>query len=348
MKKVRVGVMGAGFIGRTHIRSAASVAEIEIAGYVDPMAKTDKPELSRLRSFPTLEAMAADGLDGVVIALPDDLHVPVATRALELGLAVLLEKPAATSLEECLRLAAAPNALARLQVGHQRRHHPASRLVRSLIDTDRLGKVVAVAGVFALRKDDNYFVERPRGVGLTNLIHDLDILQFYCGRLTHVSASVSHRARGAREEDTLALVMDFETGIVGSMVATDSSPSPWGWDQSTHELPSIPFTDTGSTYSLLGTKAALSIPNMRLFEHRPGESWHQPLIETSLRADGDSAYVNQLAHFADVIRGSAKPNAGINEALSTQAGLEAVFVSAREGRRVALAELIDAPAIPRT
>jgi predicted dehydrogenase len=168
--------------------------------------------------------------DGVIVAVPDDLHVSTAIECLRAGVAVLLEKPAARTLEEGVELSAAPDVRSRLLVAHQRRHHPVSHMVKSLIVDGRLGKLIGVGGVFALRKDDEYFVERPRGVGLVNLIHDLDLLQYYCGRLTSVSAAVSHEARGAREEDTIALTMQFDSGVVGGFIAADSAPSPWGWD----------------------------------------------------------------------------------------------------------------------
>lgn len=339
---MRVGLIGAGFIGRTHIRAARSVPALEVVGFVDPMARMDHPDLKSLTTFDTLEAMLRETLDGVIIAAPDQFHVPLARQCLKHGLAVLLEKPAATSLTECLDLARSPDVRSRLLVGHQRRHHPAARMTRELIEQGRLGRLIGCGGVFALRKDESYFRERPRGVGLVNLIHDLDLLQYFCGRVSFVNAAVSHRARGTSEEDTIALVMEFDSGVIGSMVATDSSPSPWGWDQATSELPSIPFNEAGTTYSLLGTQASLTVPDLRLFSHRSGENWHHALEQTRLEIPEENAYVNQLRHFAALMQGDAPPLAGIEAALATQAALEAVFVSAREMRRVSTDALIAA------
>lgn len=341
-RKLRVGLIGAGFIGRTHVRIAKSVPTIEMVGFLDPMAEADHADLAGLRRHGTLDGLLADKLDGVIVAVPDDLHVVTATHCLERGIAVFLEKPAARTLDECIALSRAPMVGSRLLVGHQRRHHPATRLAKSLIEQGQLGRLIGIGGVFAVKKDDKYFVQRPRGVGLVNLIHDLDLVQHLCGRLDHVSAAVSHRGRGAREEDTIALTMEFETGVIGSFISTDSSPSPWGWDQATTELPSIPYDAAGTTYSLLGTTASLSIPDLKLSRHRAGEAWHHPLQHETLKAAGADAYANQLHHFADVMAGRASPLVGITEALATQAALEAVFVSAREGRRVSTQALIDA------
>ncbi|WP_321797544.1 Gfo/Idh/MocA family oxidoreductase [Caballeronia sp. J97] len=339
---MRIGIIGAGFIGREHIRAAKAVKDLEVVGYVDPMAKADHPGLQGLKYYDGLKELFKDKVDGVVIALPDQFHVPVAKECLENGVAVLLEKPAATSLAEALDLSRSPGVETRLQVAHQRRHHPASRVIKDAIGRGELGKLIGVGGVFALRKDDNYFVERPRGVGLVNLIHDLDLLQFYCGRITSVSASVSHAARSAKEEDTIALVMDFETGVVGSFVATDSAPSPFGWDQATKELPSIPYDEDGTTYTLLGTKASLTVPDLRLYKHGEGQAWHQPLQHDLLDAAGSNAYENQLNHFVEVMRGDVRPICGISDAVATQAALDAVFESGRQGCRISTDELVGA------
>ncbi|CVI64006.1 Gfo/Idh/MocA family oxidoreductase (plasmid) [Agrobacterium leguminum] len=339
---MRIGVIGAGFIGRTHIKAARSVPGLDVVGYVDPLAKKEHPDLSGLRSFDDVDALMKEGIDGVVVSVPDEFHVPVASDCLMRGLAVMLEKPAARSLAEVIELSQATTDIeSRLLVAHQRRHHPVSKLVMDIISKGELGKIIGVGGVFALRKDDNYFVERPRGVVLTNLVHDFDLLQFYCGRLKAVTAAVSHEGRGAVEEDTIAATMEFEGGAVGTMVATDSAPSPWGWDQSTHELPSIPYDERGTTYSLLGTKGSISIPDLHFYHHGDGESWHQPLIHSKLNITGESAYVNQLTHFKEIMEGKARPIVGIREAMYTQAGLEAVLLSGADGVRIAIDELIE-------
>lgn len=339
---MRLGLIGAGFIGRTHAHVARTVAGVQMVGYVDPQARVDHPDLVGLTRYGTVAEMLAATIDGVIVAVPDDLHVATAQQCLTAGAAVLLEKPAARSLVECVALSQAPNAKTRLIIGHQRRHHPASRIVKALIADGSLGTLIGIGGVFAVKKDETYFIERPRGVGLTNLIHDLDLMQFYCGRITHVSAEVSHRGRGATEEDTIAFTFAFDSGVIGSFIATDCAPSPWGWDQATTELPSIPYTRSGTTYQLLGTAGSLSVPDLVLYKHKRGEAWHHPLVHETFDPTGNNAYANQIAQFADVIAGKAAPVCGIADALATQAALDAIFESARDGRRVSTAALIKA------
>ncbi len=84
----------------------------------------------------------------------------------------------------------------------------------------------------------------------------------------------------------------------------------------------------------------MSIPDLRLFRHNDGEAWHHPLVQTPLVTPEGNAYVNQLTHFVDVMRGTARPIVGIGEAIATQAALEATFLSAREGRRIQTDDLV--------
>jgi predicted dehydrogenase len=92
----------------------------------------------------------------------------------------------------------------------------------------------------------------------------------------------------------------------------------------------------------LGTKASLSVPDLRLFSNRDGEAWHQPLTHAKFDMPATNAYTNQLAHFVEVMKRTTRPVVGIEEALATQAALEAVFVSAQQKRRVAIEDLIKA------
>lgn len=340
MKK-RIAVIGAGFIGRTHINAAAKVADIKVTGFLDEHAKADRPEFVGLTQYRNIADIVSDEVVGVVVATPDDLHVPIARECLEHGLFVMLEKPAARSLSECALLARARNAGSHLQIAHQRRHHGATQAAIKLIEDGHLGRLIGVSGVLAFKKDDNYFLERPRGVVLTNLVHDLDLLQLFCGDLVSISANVSHLGRGANEEDTVAICLEFETGVIGTFLATDYAPGPWGWDQATKELPSIPYDLDGTTYTLLGTGGSLAVPDMRLYQHRTGESWHQPLARQTVDAALSNAYSRQLAHFGDLMAGHATPSTDIATAMRTQAGLEAALISGKTGQRIPIQRLID-------
>jgi predicted dehydrogenase len=96
--------------------------------------------------------------DGVVIATPNSLHVPMALRYIAHGIPVLLEKPICETAEDGYRLSgAAAKANVPLLVGHHRRHNPIVRRARELALSGALGTLVSVGVLAAFRKADAYF-----------------------------------------------------------------------------------------------------------------------------------------------------------------------------------------------
>ncbi|MCH6547697.1 MAG: Gfo/Idh/MocA family oxidoreductase, partial [Gemmatimonadetes bacterium] len=106
MSTVRIAVVGAGNWGRNHVRTLASMADVELAAVCD----TDDERRAELsRQYPGLRVtdsldVAFDGADGVVVATPVLSHVPVAREALQRGLPALIEKPMARSVDEAKEL----------------------------------------------------------------------------------------------------------------------------------------------------------------------------------------------------------------------------------------------------
>jgi predicted dehydrogenase len=348
--RVRVGVVGAGFMGRQHIEFIEEAADTELAAIADPAVEDGA---FGCPTHPDVAGMlAAERLDAVIIASPNALHVDTAIECLEAGVAVLLEKPVAVDFAQSRRLVAAvEDGGGRLLVGHHRRHHPAiGRAARALRD-GTVGHVVAVSGLWAARKDDAYFSTTPwhrvRGAGvmLINLVHDLDLLRHLVGEVAEVHAMASSHQRGLEVEDTVSVNLRFENGAVGSFLATDAAVSPWGWDQSTEDTLEFPFLPDGSAYQVVGTSGALSIPNLAMYSYPVGVSsdWHSPLARTYLPVAPSSAFRAQLDHFVRVVRGTADPLVSADDASRTLALVEAAALSARIGAVVDVAQYRAAP-----
>ena len=134
-------------------------------------------------------ALLTRDLDAVIVATPDFLHEEQAVAALRLGLAVYLEKPMAITIAGCDRiLRAAAKSGARLYVGHNMRHMPFVRKMKSLIDDGVIGEVKACwVHHFIGHGGDFYFrdwhAERryTTGLLLQKAAHDLDVIHWLCG-----------------------------------------------------------------------------------------------------------------------------------------------------------------------
>lgn len=341
---LHIGVVGAGFMGRQHIAFIRAASGAALAAIADPVLPDVGLECPTYGD--TAGMLEAEQLDAVIIANPNALHVDTAIECLAAGVAVLLEKPVAMDYAESRRLVDTVARLdGRLLVGHHRRHHPAVARARTAIRDGELGQVVAVSGLWSARKEDAYFTETPwhrrPGAGVThiNVVHDLDLLRHLCGEVAEIQAMQSSHARGLEVEDTVSLNIRFESGAVGGFLASDAGVSPWGWDQATEETLAFPFLPDGVAYRIVGTRAALSVPNLAKYGYGPSVSadWHSPLSRTYLPVAPRGSFQAQLDHFLDVARGEAEPLVSAEDASRTLALVEAAALAARTGASVDVA-----------
>lgn len=322
----RLGLIGAGTFGLRHSRFIAPSDRADLVAVADPAFGTDRPvpdELADLARYTDHREMLARGdLDGVIVASPSEMHVAHALDALDAGVAVLVEKPVAVDREQARplleRVAADPGA--RVLVGHHRRHHPAVAAARSLIEEGRIGEIRTVAAIWATHKTDPYFdVEWRRrrpggGMLMINLIHEVDMLRHLVGEIVSVDAIASNKARGLEVEDTAGLVLRFDNGAVGTLVGSDCAVSPWSWDQATDDDPTFPYHPGQPCLLIAGSQGSVSVPDMAVFtQSQP--SWLEPVDTTVVPVAGGDAFARQLAHFADVAAGLARPLVTVEDAL---------------------------------
>lgn len=339
-RPVRIGVIGAGVMGRKHAEVIARNPNAMLVAVADPAsqalaAEHDVPYFSGHAAL-----LAAGEVDAVIIASPNAFHVDTALACLDHGIPSLLEKPMATSYAEAARLVRVAKASSTpILVGHHRRHHPAVKAAGDLISGGELGKLVAVNGTWLTKKADSYFREPWRkrqgaGVMLINLVHDLDLFRHLCGDIVAVQAKVSNRTRGFEVEDTAAVIVEFENGALGSFIISDTVVAPWGWDQATEDDPTFPFNPAISCYQIAGTRGSLAFPQLARYHHEALSDWTQPLSMTfAEKASGDS-YSSQLSHFIDVVHGVVGPHVTVADAAQSVAVIEAAKLAAVTGGSV--------------
>jgi predicted dehydrogenase len=166
----RVAVVGVGHLGRHHARIYAAMGGVDLVGVVD----TNRPRADEIaQTFATAAIPDARDLlgrvDAVSVAVPTEAHVDVALPFLEAGIAVLVEKPLASSLDEADRLiASAEKHHAVLAVGHTERFNPAVETARPLIRSPRFIEVHRL-GTFPERSLDIDVI-------FDLMIHDLDLM----------------------------------------------------------------------------------------------------------------------------------------------------------------------------
>jgi len=167
---LRLAVIGVGHLGRHHARIASTLDGVRLTAVVD--LKADRAaEIAAAHQTAALTDYHElfDQVDAVVVAVPTEAHLSVATPFLERGVGVLVEKPMAHSLEEAdAMLAAAGASGATLAVGQTERYNPAVAAVLPLVTSPRFIEVHRL-GAFSERSLDIDVV-------FDVMIHDLDII----------------------------------------------------------------------------------------------------------------------------------------------------------------------------
>jgi predicted dehydrogenase len=169
-RRPRLGFLGVGWIGRNRMEAIARSGAAEIAAVADPVEAAAR-EASRLAAgcevVPSLDALLAMPLDGLVIATPSALHADQAVRALERGLAVFCQKPLGRTADEVRRVVVAARAADRLLgVDLSYRLVRGVPELRDLVRSGALGRVYAVDLAFhnAYGPDKAWFYD-PRQAG---------------------------------------------------------------------------------------------------------------------------------------------------------------------------------------
>ena len=343
---VRLALFGVGGIGARHLEIAEQESQCRIVAVADPMeaagAAAGRHRARFYRDY--RELLARESLDGAIVATPNDRHAEVGMACAERGLPVLMEKPITDTLASgraLLDTVAAHGVT--LAVGHHRRFDPAIAIARDAIEGGRIGRLAAVECLWAVRKHDTYYeadwrrIRPGGGPALINLIHDVDLLRHLCGDVARVYAEGGSRLRGHEVEDTVAVTLRFMNGAVGTILASDAAPSPWGWELGTGENPLIPPTGR-NCYRFLGTEGALALPRLELWRHDAGvaPNWHEAIHARILASGPRAALKEQLRHFCAVVRAEHAPRVSGEDGLQTLRTTLAIVEAMDRGSPIAL------------
>ena len=345
MSKTRIAVAGAGLIGRSHINVVQASATVELTAVVDPSPQADA--IARAAGVPlcrTLEDLLQQARpDGIVLATPNQLHVPQALQCIEAGVACLLEKPIAPTVAEAEALVTAADMRgARLLIGHHRAHSPIMAKACAVVQSGQLGRVVGVMGSATFFKPDHYFDDGPwrREVGggpiLINMIHEVHNLRMLCGEVTAVQAIKSHALRGFAVEDTVAISLQFASGALGSFLLSDVAASARSWEHTSQENKAYPTYEDEDCYVISGTDGTLSVPTMRLKTYPRAEdrSWWKPFEVGVVGMVREDPLKRQMEHFGAVVRGEVAPLVSARDGLQNLRVTEAITLAAATGQLV--------------
>jgi UDP-N-acetyl-2-amino-2-deoxyglucuronate dehydrogenase len=243
MEKLKTGIIGCGKVTGLHARALIDL-ECSVFTAVCSRSRDKAQEYAArygVKGYDNVrEMIERQSLDAVIVCTPHPFHAAPSIEAMQCGAHVLVEKPLASSLEDCdAMIAAAQKARVKLAVVSQRRFYAPCQRIRKAIDDGKIGKpVLGTVAMYGWR-DQKYYQSDPwrgtwkdegGGVLVNQSPHQLDLLQWYMGPIKELFGYWDNLNHPYIEvEDSAVIVLRFENGGLGNIVVSNSqNPAMYG------------------------------------------------------------------------------------------------------------------------
>jgi myo-inositol 2-dehydrogenase/D-chiro-inositol 1-dehydrogenase len=217
---VRIALVGAGRMGQVHLAALRQSDAIELAGVVEPVART-RAELAvrGVPTYPTVDALLErDRPEGVLIAAPSDQHPALVASFAAAGIPILCEKPLGVRAQQSLAAAqAAAEAGILLQVGYWRRFVPELRALRERIRGGALGEISQLSCMqWDERPPSEQFRAHSGGIAVDMGVHEFDQTRWLLGQefewIAAAQAGPSSEPRDPADPDCATLLAQLSSG----------------------------------------------------------------------------------------------------------------------------------------
>ena len=280
------------------------------------------------RPAPSYEAMLDDAdVEAVINTTPNNVHLATTRAAAHAGKHVFLDKPIANTIADGRALTEACRAAGVvLALGYQRRRESHFRWIRSRIDGGTFGTLVNAEanisrdrlGQIDLTSWRYTAAGMPGGVMLQIGIHYTDVLEYLMGPITAVSGRVAQLVLPGDNPDVASLMLEHENGALSTLNASYASASEY-------YLLNVYGKQATAYYDLHG--------GLRILDR--GTKGSRPVA-----CAANDPVVEELEEFAAAVRGRAEPEMSGEKGTASLAVVLAGIQSAREGRRVEVAEVL--------
>jgi myo-inositol 2-dehydrogenase/D-chiro-inositol 1-dehydrogenase len=335
-KKLTVGVIGTGRIGKVHTLSMINhLLQVLVKGVtdVDPDQAGDLAEQAGIGTvYADYKEMIADPeIDAVLICSSTDTHAEIAVAAASAGKHIFCEKPMELTVEKATSIIdAAAKAGVKLQIGFNRRFDHNFRKVKELIDNGTIGdlQILKITSRDPAPPPVEY-IKKSGGIFLDMTIHDFDMARFLtgceAGEIYAAAACMTDPAIGeAGDADTALITVRFKNGVICAI--DNSRKAAYGYDQRVEAFGSkgkVEITnDTPSTAAWSTETGVCSEKPLYFFLERYMDSYTEEIKQ----------FINALINDTD------PPVTGFDALQSIRMGL-AARKSAAEDRPVKLSEI---------
>ncbi|MEK8126595.1 inositol 2-dehydrogenase [Paenibacillus filicis] len=337
MKKVQIGIIGAGRIGRIHADNLLRMPGVEVSIVADLFANEELQDWADARGIAQVTKNSDDVInnpevDAIFICSLTDSHVPLILAAAKAGKHIFCEKPISMDIHQTkAAMEAADAAGVKLQVGFNRRFDHNFKRVRDYLEQGQLGDphIIKITS-----RDPNppqeHYIEKSGGLFMDMAIHDFDMARYLSG-----SDVVEVFARGTvlvdpvfgkyGDVDTAITTLTFANGAIG--VIDNSRQAVYGYDQRVEVFGSKGSVTANNDY-----------PNTTEISTAEGIYRDKPLHFFLERYQ--EAYVEEVRMFVDSIRTGSKPPVDGNDGFQAELIALAAKLSVKLGKPVRIADAL--------
>lgn len=230
---LRVGIVGAGFMGALHAAGwTATPATLAGVYSLDPEMVQSILDRYGGNAYASVDALI-DGVDVVDICAPTHVHYELALKAAAAGKHVVCEKPLARTIAQGEEMiAACEQAGVKLLVGHVVRYFPQYAQAKALVERGEIGEVAVVrltrASFKPKRAVDNWFMdpEKSGGMMLDLMLHDFDYARWVAGEVESVFAKNVSSARPDAPGDYALAILRHANGAISNLESAWAYPPP--------------------------------------------------------------------------------------------------------------------------
>jgi len=339
-QKVRFALIGCGRIAANHFAAMETHAErCELVDVCDPDSKALAQAVKKTGAHghsSLTELLKTTTADCVILTTPSGMHPAQTIQIAQSGRHVMTEKPMATRWGDGLAMVeACDKADVHLFVVKQNRLNATLQLLKNAIEQKRFGKIYSVSvNVFWTRPQDYYDQAKWRGTWefdggafMNQASHYIDLLDWLIGPVESVMAYTGTLARDIEVEDSGVAALRWRSGAMGTLNVT---------------MLTYPKNMEGSI-TILGEKGTVRIGGMAVNEIKHWEfAEARPQDDEIKQASYETTSVYGFGHplyydnVIETLQGNALPDTDGREGLKSLELLIALYLSSRDGTRIAL------------
>ncbi|MDR1431666.1 MAG: inositol 2-dehydrogenase [Propionibacteriaceae bacterium] len=326
---LNIGVIGAGRIGAIHAANVAASPKARLTWVCDPVpgAAARLAEFGARASLDPAEVIAADDVDAIVVCSPTPTHVGLILAGVEIGKAVLCEKPVDLDSDRARECQQAVEAAAgKVMIGFNRRFDPTFAQVHARLRDGEIGKIEQLTIV---SRDPSAppvsYIAQSGGIFRDMTIHDFDMANFFLGPIETVLALgqnvVDPQIAEAGDSDAAVVLLKAASGAVGTII--NSRRCAYGYDQRLEAFGSLGMLEGRNQHA---TSVALSTSTFSQAANRVQDFFLQRYAE---------AYRLELDAFIEAVAGNGEFSPSLADGVAALALADAALESSKTGLAVA-------------